>query len=162
MASQSLAIAFPTVAIFIPCICIGSCYFKIFLYVREKKNAMASHDKKDGKKEISNKSIKIAKSLFASFALFTVCWMPYGIVIATDFRDRYPIIVHAWTTFMAHVNSTLNPVFYMLLNPAFRIGFKKLNAKITNATNNNSSSNKLNTLTAKSNTRDESSLQLNK
>ena len=122
---------------------------------------MASHGAKDSKKIISKKAIKIAKSLFASFALFTVCWIPYGIVIVSDFKDRYPMIVHAWTTFMAHINSTLNPVFYMLLNPAFRLGFRKLNAKITSATNNNNNSSyKLNTLNNKSKIADESSLQI--
>ena len=104
---------------------------KIFLYVREKKNLAL----RDSKNKISKKSVKIAKSLFASFALFAFCWIPYGLVVALDFRDKYPLIVHAWTTFMAHVNSTLNPVFYVLLNPAFRLSFRKLNSKISNSAN---------------------------
>ena len=122
LASQSFSIFFPTIAIFIPCLCIGGCYLRIFLYVKEKKTLALS----DSKNKISKKSVKIAKSLFASFALFAFCWMPYGLVIASDFRDKYPLIVHAWTTFMAHVNSTLNPVFYVLLNSAFRLSFIKL------------------------------------
>ena len=33
---------------------------------------------------------------------------------------------------MAHINSTMNPLFYMCLNPAFLTSFKQLRAKICN------------------------------
>ena len=129
MASQSYSIFFPTVARFIPCTCIAICYIKIFLFVRQKSANRHKDDKKTTDR--MSKSLKIAKSLFASFSLFVVCWVPYGLVVATGFEDKYPIAIHATVTFLAHVNSTMNPVFYMIFNPAFRMGFKKLSTTKT-------------------------------
>ena len=95
------------------------------------------NNKEGTSKEKMSMSLKIAKSLFASFALFVVCWVPFGLVVSTGFEDKYPIAVHATVTFLAHVNSTMNCVFYMFLNPAFLAGFKKLNktniVEITNS-----------------------------
>jgi hypothetical protein len=58
------------------------------------------------------KSLKIAKGLFASFMLFTLCWLPYGLVVMSDFGDHFPPAVHAYTMAIAHFNSSLNPVLY--------------------------------------------------
>jgi hypothetical protein len=33
---------------------------------------------------------------------------------------------------MAHINSTMNPLFYMCLNPAFLVSFRKLKSRFGN------------------------------
>jgi hypothetical protein len=58
------------------------------------------------------KSLKLAKGLFASFMLFTLCWLPYGIVVMIDFEDKFPASVITYTMDIAHFNSTLNPILY--------------------------------------------------
>jgi hypothetical protein len=49
--------------------------------------------------------------------------IPYGIVVVTDFSDGYPMSVHAFTTFMAHFCSALNPVciFFAKSNYFFHV-----------------------------------------
>jgi hypothetical protein len=73
-----------------------------------------------------HKSLRIAKGLFASFMLFTLCWLPYGVVVISDYHDKFPKAVHMFTMLLAHLNSALNPVLYGCYNPAFRRGYKKV------------------------------------
>nr|QVK45859.1 G protein-coupled receptor [Proales similis] len=128
LASPSYSVFFPTTAIFIPCAAIGICYARIFVFARRKTAGSTATKSKDMSVRRMKRSLAIAKSLFASFALFTVCWVPYGLVIAFGYQDHFPMSVHATVTFMAHINSTMNAVFYMALNPAF-----SLKTRITNS-----------------------------
>lgn len=73
-----------------------------------------------------NKSLKIAKGLFASFMLFTLCWLPYGMIVMTDFQDRLPRSAQEYSMLVAHLNSSLNPLLYAMFNPAFQRGYLKL------------------------------------
>ena len=56
------------------------------------------------------------------------------IYLFKGFDDSYPLIIHALVTFMAHINSTMNPLFYMCLNPAFLTSFRKLRGKLSGKT----------------------------
>jgi hypothetical protein len=70
------------------------------------------------------KSLRIAKGLFASFMLFALCWLPYGIIVMTDFPDRLPRTAHMFSMAIAHLNSAFNPLLYAIFNPAFQRGYK--------------------------------------
>jgi hypothetical protein len=61
-----------------------------------------------------NRSLKLAKGLFASFLLLTLCWLPYGLVVMVDFADTWPNSVITYTMDIAHLNSAMNPVLYAL------------------------------------------------
>lgn len=76
-------------------------------------------------------------------------------LIAFGYDDHVSMTFHALFTFMAHINSTANPIFYILLNPAFKKSFKSLKGRLfginvsisgtnntnhTNKNNNNNSS----------------------
>jgi uncharacterized protein with PQ loop repeat len=73
-------------------------------------------------REMKN-SIRIAKGLFASFMLFTLCWLPYGIIVMIDFHDNLPRTAHMFSMLLAHLNSSLNPVLYAIFNPGFQRGY---------------------------------------
>ncbi len=154
LASHSYSIFFPMSSIVIPCICILFCYIRIFIFARKAKARVAqgAHDLsgtvkithgsgKKGRKSNDDfkRSLKLAKGLFASFLLFTICWfeffcsinffinnplkfsytnrLPYGLVVMIDFEDKFPPAVHAYTMAIAHFNSSLNPVLYAVANP---------------------------------------------
>nr|QVK45856.1 G protein-coupled receptor [Proales similis] len=119
LASQSYSIFFPMSSIIIPCVCIFFCYLKIFMFASKIKNRVAGSHKSDLKR-----SLKIAKGLFASFMLFTVCWLPYGMIVMLDYADRLPSAVHAFAMLVAHLNSSLNPLLYAIFNPSFQRGYK--------------------------------------
>jgi hypothetical protein len=86
---------------------------RIFIYARNVKNKVASGGGRSNGSDM-RKSLKLAKGLFASFMLFTLCWLPYGIVVMIDYEDNFPATVITYTMGIAHFNSTLNPVLYAL------------------------------------------------
>ncbi len=49
--------------------------------------------------------------------------VPYGAVITFGFTDKLPRALHVAVTLMAHLNSALNPLFYILFNPSFSKSF---------------------------------------
>jgi hypothetical protein len=74
-------------------------------------------------------------------------------LIAFGYDDHVSMTFHALFTFMAHINSTANPIFYILLNPAFKKSFKSLKGRLfgmnvsisgTNNTNHTNNTNKNN------------------
>ena len=112
-------------SIVLPCICIFFCYMKIFFFVHNSKRRISLNQIKTSNNEYS-RSIILAKGLFTSFMIFTICWLPYGIIVMIDFEDRLPPSAHAFSMAFAHFNSTLNPIFYAMYNPGFKRGYNKL------------------------------------
>lgn len=58
--------------------------------------------------------------------IFNKYRVPYGLVVALDFDNVVPMSYHALVTLMAHVNSGMNPILYITLNPVFKESFLKL------------------------------------
>ncbi len=68
---------FAVAAIFTPCICIFLCYLRIFIYFRTVHQAATKETLKTRnnlERKEQSKAFKLARSLFFTFALFTVCW----------------------------------------------------------------------------------------
>ena len=115
-------------SIVIPCIAILFCYIRIFLHSYQSKkkiNTNGNHSKSN-----IHQSLRLAQGLFASFMLFTICWLPYGLVIMIDYEDKLPRSAIMFTMAIAHLNSSLNPVLYGIFNSAFRRGYTILFRKI--------------------------------
>ena len=76
LASLSYSIFFPMSSIVMPCVLIMICYLRIFLFAYRSNSKVEAVNKKDHKNNTKDlhKSLRIAKGLFASFLLFTVCW----------------------------------------------------------------------------------------
>jgi hypothetical protein len=88
-----------------------------------KIETVAHEDSKHHHHKDFHKSIRIAKGLFASFLLFTICWLPYGLIVMSDYNDRFPRAAHMYSMMFAHLNSALNPLLYAFFNPAFQRGY---------------------------------------
>ena len=118
LGSQSNAYFTMISYIILPCVIIFLFYMKIFIFTyKSRNNSMSSS---------VSKSIRLAESLFASFMLFAICWMPYGLVVLIDFQDKLPRSVMMFSMALGHLNSSLNPIFYFVFNSAFRRGFVNL------------------------------------
>jgi hypothetical protein len=75
VASKSHSCFFILVAIVTPCVLIGFCYTRIYLYVMaSKRRVQGSTNNGKAKNKINLETIKIARSCFSSFALFVICW----------------------------------------------------------------------------------------
>jgi hypothetical protein len=81
------------------------------VFATSAKAKVASKSDQRNQKDLK-KSLKLAKGLFTSFMLFTICWLPYGLVVMIDFGDHFPASVHAYTMAIAHYNSSMNPILY--------------------------------------------------
>lgn len=110
------------ISIIIPCTLIFIFYMRIFCFVRTSTRRVHANSKSSE----TDKSVRIAAGLFGSFALFTLCWFPYGLVLAVDKHDVFNRNVYMFTMAVAHLHSSMNPVLYALTNPAFKIGYKQL------------------------------------
>lgn len=106
----------------VPCAAILVFYFLIFLFSFKSKARTKSAT-------LSN-SLRIAKGLFASFMLFFVCWMPYALIVLTDYSDKLPRQAVMFTMSIAHLNSSLNLILYAIFNPAFKRGYRVLFRRI--------------------------------
>ncbi|CAF0992446.1 unnamed protein product [Brachionus calyciflorus] len=122
--SHSYSIFFPTSSILFPSVFILICYVRIFVFAKNSRKKVMNLSKENKKKGF-NKSVKLAKGLFCSFMLFTACWLPYGLIVMTDFHDRLSRAAHMFPIAIAHFNSTLNPIFFGISNRHFKNGYKK-------------------------------------
>ena len=71
-ANHGFTILFAIFAIIAPCSCISFFYILIFVYTRKSKHRVANFI--TNKRRYSERSIRMAKGLFASFLMFGICW----------------------------------------------------------------------------------------
>jgi hypothetical protein len=113
--------------IMLPMIFISIFYFKILLKAFElssedaRKNILTRKKKVPTKK--SHNPIKIAKGLFASFLLFVLCWLPYGLLILIDSNDELPAAAYMYSMTLAHLSPALTPILYALTNSQIKNGY---------------------------------------
>ena len=128
-ADYSYTLFFCIVAIATPIALISICYLKIFLYVRASKKRVAKLlqfnsnlvDKPTVKR--MKESMKLARTLFAIFVAFALCWSPYAIVIMADYHDTWSVEPHLFSVMLAHTSSSVNCLLYGLTNSHFRKGY---------------------------------------
>lgn len=121
--SHSYSLFYPITSIMIPSTLIFICYLRIFTYARSTSNKVL-HMSKELKSRNFSKSFKLAKGLFLSFMLFSICWLPHAIVVMVDYQDRWPRPVHMFSLVLAHFNSSLNPIFFALSSKNFKKGYR--------------------------------------
>ena len=110
------------VNVVIPFNAIFFCYSKIYIFTQKSKNRSLSLG--------LNRSIHLAKTFFASFMVYSICWMPFGIVLLLDFDSKLPKSVVVYSIALAILNSSLNPIIYAICNSNFRNSFGHLFHKI--------------------------------
>ena len=111
-----------TISIFIPCVFVLIFYIKIFIHAIQARQRVMTRSRINELK----RSLLISKGLFGSYVLFTICWLPYALVIMIDFEDNLPREYYVVTMLLAVLNSTLNPIFYGLTNPKFKHGYRNV------------------------------------
>ncbi|XP_074641503.1 melatonin receptor type 1C-like [Tubulanus polymorphus] len=93
------------------------------------KDEVDKQTKKQGKgnpcrSKVNVKDIKLAKTLLIVFIIFLICWTPYASLCIFDFADRVPKVCYIVAITMAHINSSVNSIFYGATNSHFRAGYK--------------------------------------
>ena len=69
--------------------------------------------------------------LFISFAVFTICWTPYAILVVADFSDKLPMPVYLYVVMLAHLHASANWLVYAATNQHFRSGYRLVLSLLT-------------------------------
>ena len=65
--------------------------------------------------------------VFIVVVVFVLCWLLFFIqLILFSYKIRVPCEVLFWRLFLAHLNSGINPILYLVLNENYREGVKNL------------------------------------
>ncbi|XP_064608144.1 melatonin receptor type 1B-like [Liolophura sinensis] len=127
LADYSYTLFFTIGGIITPLVIIAICYLRIYLFVRGSTRKIRDTQEqhmnlpKKGKNDL-----KFVRTLFIIFLIFSVCWMPYVIVVLYDKHDRLSSDVHTYVVLLAHINSSMNSVLYGITNRHFRMAYKRL------------------------------------
>ena len=70
---------------------------------------------------------KVLRMVFIVVVVFVLCWLLFFIqLILFSYKIRVPCEVLFWRLFLAHLNSGINPILYLVLNENYREGVKNL------------------------------------
>ena len=131
MASYPYTIVFSVTLVWIPCIVIGVCYLRIYMFLREHANRMKKtiHGAQIGE---TNRSLQrnlqphIVKSMFIIYAVFVFFWAPYALLIVIDSRDSFSHDVHVVITAFAHIHASVNWCIYYKTQKRFADAYRKI------------------------------------
>jgi len=107
----------------IPGTAICYCYLRVFLAVRKHKVQITQSS------NVSSAEIKVTKTLFVIVFVFMCCWTP---VLAIDVIDTVsgqwimPSWLYLTYSYLTLISSCVNPVIYVIMNPAFRTEYVRL------------------------------------
>ncbi|CAC5401053.1 unnamed protein product [Mytilus coruscus] len=123
MATYSYTVVFSVCLVWIPLIVVGISYFKLFLFVRHKRKQVTS---RANAPIIDNKSLRLAKTIFIVYAVFSICWIPFAILLVADVNDTFSHEVHLCITVFAHFHPSINFFIYYFSNEKFKTEVHKI------------------------------------
>ncbi|XP_052090330.1 melatonin receptor type 1B-A-like [Mytilus californianus] len=123
MATYSYTVVFSVCLVWIPLIVVGISYLKLFLYVRHKRKQVTS---RENAPIIDNKSLRLAKTIFIVYAVFSICWIPFAMLLVADVKDTFSHEVHLSITVFAHLHPSINWLIYFYTNRNFKTGCHKI------------------------------------
>lgn len=85
----------------------------------------AVNENKGGRVQSQRESMKLLRTCFLLFMVYTICWTPFASLTVADFANRAPQTVDMFLVTFAHGNSTINVFLYGVSNSHFRAGYVK-------------------------------------
>ncbi|XP_055350380.1 melatonin receptor type 1B-B-like [Paramacrobiotus metropolitanus] len=70
--------------------------------------------------------VKLAKTLFAAFLVFLICWLLFALFVLAHQPEPVPGWLYVLAIVMAHGNSAVNPILYGMTNEKFRDGYRNV------------------------------------
>ena len=123
MATYSFTVVFSVCLVWLPVIVVGVSYLSLFLHVRRKRKQIMSREVTDQSK---SKPLKLAKTIFIVYVIFSLCWIPFAILLVADVYDSFSNKVHLSITVFAHLHPSINWLIYYTTNGNFKAGCKKI------------------------------------
>ena len=126
MATFPYTIVFTIALVWLPLVVTGTCYLRIFTYVRTQRRKIAEHSELSGTIANSHRKqkVQLAKTLFLIYAVFMTCWVPYALLIVIDSEDKFAHQSHVFSTAFARLHPSLNWLIYYLTNKRFAEAYR--------------------------------------
>lgn len=126
MATYPYTVVFSVALVWLPLIVTGTCYIRIYAYVREHRRKIQQQKEFNGSISQAHRKqkLQLAKTLFLIYAVFMTCWVPYAMLIVIDSKDTYPHELHVFSTVFAHMHPSLNWLIYYLTNKRFAEAYR--------------------------------------
>lgn len=113
----------------VPLSVIAILYSGIFISLRLRKSPGEVVPRGVGREHRRDAVIKkkVLRMVFIVVVVFVLCWLLFFIqLILFSYKIRVPCEVLFWRLFLAHLNSGINPILYLVLNENYREGVKNL------------------------------------
>ena len=130
---RKLPLAVCLLGYLVPSIVIFVCYLSVFRTVKAQLDRIApSLHRVSGGPNVEE--VKITRTLFAVVIGFLLCWVPLLVIglIIGKVKRKLPFGFQAAGFVLIHLNSTINPVIYGIMNRTFREEYTKIFTTITN------------------------------
>lgn len=130
MATFSYTVVFSVTLVWIPCLIIGVCYLKLYLFVRRHKKKVNNH--RSGITNLvvptipSKPQPQLGKTFVLIYAVFVICWAPYALLIVLDLEDSFPHEIHLYITMFAHLHPSINWLIYYLTHRKISLAYCRL------------------------------------
>ena len=131
MATYPYTVVFSVTLVWIPCLMIGICYLMLYLYVRNQRKIMASHQQNKPSTSTSQPpalretmQLDMAKTLFLIYAVFVTCWAPYALFMVIDVNDTFSHEAHVLITTFAHLHPSVNWLIYLSTQRRFEEAYR--------------------------------------
>ena len=131
MASYSFTVVFSVTLVWIPCLVIGICYLRMYLFVRQHSRKMA--EAFNAQKTISQKQptmrrlkLQVFKSMFIIYVVFIICWAPYALIMVIDINNTFSHEAHIYITAFAHLHPSINWLVYFNTQKKFALAFRQI------------------------------------
>jgi len=73
-----------------------------------------------------NSTLKLARALFIIYLVFSVCWLPFSLLIVLDADDTFSHELHVTIVAWAHLHPSMNWLVYYNTHLKFHAAFRKL------------------------------------
>ena len=103
-------------------------YYKIYKTVKESTQNMNAHGEGNGVGASNSRrtDIKLLKTSFTVVCVFVMTWGPVSIVVIIETVGcNIPREVFATVIYLMFSSSMANPIIYGIMNPQFKVAFKK-------------------------------------
>lgn len=128
MATYPYTIIFSICLVWIPILITGFSYSRLYRYVQRSRQRVQEHNLNPMpvKRPNLRKSFNLAKTLFVIYAVFSICWIPYALLLVLDKEDTYSHVVHLYITMFAHLHPSINWLVYYTTNKKFSRAFNTI------------------------------------
>lgn len=102
-------------------------YLRIFIAIRRNNNQMHDAVSEQNLSNLYRREKKVSENIFTVIVMLLVCVTPgMFVTIIKSYVIRYFEVPIAWSTGLTYLNSSINPILYLVRNHTIRNGVKSL------------------------------------